>query len=193
MKSIIQCYTPEEIERIARGEQTVKVCKTAPKEVPFKVYMYCTNDKHYEIAQIRFSDGLFIKHISENTNWANGCTANIGEILNGKVVGEYVCERVEECIPDYNPITQEFYYNDWEDCSADHLTSEEETAYGKGKTLRGLHITAAKFYDEPKALGEFKTIKCTNKRGSCSDCKTKPDCIKQITRPPQGWQYVEEI
>lgn len=48
-------------------------------------------------------------------------------------------------------------------------------------------------YDKPKELGEFKTIKCTNKRGSCSDCKTKPDCIKQITRPPQGWQYVEEV
>ena len=42
MKAIIQCYTPEEVERIACGEQTIKVCKTAPKDTPFRVYMYET-------------------------------------------------------------------------------------------------------------------------------------------------------
>lgn len=63
----------------------------------------------------------------------------------------------------------------------------------KHNSIPEMHISDLKIYDKPKELGEFKTIKCTNKRGSCSDCKTKPDCIKQITRPPQGWCYVEEI
>lgn len=171
MKAIIQCYAPKEIERIVRGEQTIKVCKSAPKETPFKVYMY----KKPYVSRIKIVDEVL-----------NGVYSG------GKVVGEYVCDKVEECVPDYNPITQEFFYNDWEDCSADCLTSEEETAYGKGKTLCGLHITAVKFYDEPKALGEFLTVKCTNKKGSCFDCDIKPNCIKYLTRPPRVWQYVEE-
>lgn len=182
MKAIIQCYTPEEVERIARGEQTVKVCKTAPKETPFKVYMYCTNDKHYEIAQIRFSDGLFIKHISENTNWANGCTANIGEILNGKVVGEYMCERVEK-IPAFLERTE-----------GTCLTVEQLDRYGYNKKgeLAYLHISAVKIYDEPKELGEFKkynrTCKFSDLGYAIPNCKTCRDC--NLTRPPQPWQYV---
>ena len=172
MKAIIQAYSPEEIERIARGEQTVKVCKTAPKETPFKVYMY----KKPYVSRIKIVD----------------------EVLNdvyggGKVVGEYVCDKVEECVPDYNPITQEFFYNEWEDCTASCMTSNEEVAYGKGKPLRGLHISAVKFYDKPKELSEFRTIKCTNKKGSCSDCDIKPNCIQHLTRPPQSWQYVENL
>lgn len=183
MKAIIQAYSPEEVERIACGEQTIKVCKTAPKETPFKVYMY----------KKPYAGGA--KIINEVLN---------GVYSGGKVVGEYVCKRVEECIPDYNPITQEFYYNDWEDCSADHLTSEEETAYGKGKTLRGLHITTAKFYDEPKPLNLFK-IAC-NKSIQCNLCEyralvwheDKKDFYYECRRPaithaPRGWQYVEEL
>ena len=171
MKAILMSIQPKWCELIASGKKTVEVRKTAPKEVPFKVYMY----KNPYVSRIKIVD----------------------EVLNdvyggGKVVGEYVCDKVEECVPDYNPITQEFFYNDWEDCSADCLTSEEETAYGKGTTLCGLHITAVKFYDKPKELGEFRTIKCTNKKGSCSDCDIKPNCIKYLTRPPQSWQYVEE-
>lgn len=166
MKAIIQAYNPEEVERIARGEQTIKVCKTAPKEVPFKVYMYETQGAT-ETPWVD-EDGHFV--------WKG----------RGKVVGEYVCDRVET----YEANDRGWYiYPQDEVC----MWTDEIAGYGKGKPLRGLHITAVKFYDEPKELSEFKTIKCTNKRGSCSDCKTKPDCIKQITRPPQGWQHVEDI
>lgn len=42
MKAIIQSYTPQECERIINEQQTIKVCKNAPKDTPFKVYIYCT-------------------------------------------------------------------------------------------------------------------------------------------------------
>ena len=172
MKAILMSIQPKWCEKIFSGEKTVEVRKTAPKDTPFKVYIY----------QTKYRGGNSI--INEVFNTVYG---------NGKVVGEYVCDKVEECVPDYNPITQEFFYNEWEDCTASCMTSNEEVAYGKGKPLRGLHISAVKFYDKPKELSEFRTIKCTNKKGSCSDCDIKPNCIQHLTRPPQSWQYVENL
>lgn len=54
----------------------------------------------------------------------------------GKVIGNFTCEYIDECIPDYNPITQKFFnYDFWdkrgerlEDC----LTDEEKAEYAKG-------------------------------------------------------------
>ena len=174
MKAIIQCYTPEEIERIARGEQTVKVCKTAPKETPFKVYMYETQGAT-ETPWVD-EDGHFV--------WKG----------RGKVAGDYVCERVDNIVPSANRymINNDIAYTN-KVAKGSCLYFNDLKRYLGNKVGRALHITAVKFYDEPKELGEFRTIKCTHKNGSCSDCKTKPDCIKQITRPPQGWQYVEEL
>lgn len=31
------------------------------------------------------------------------------------------------------------------------------------------------------------------KTGDCEKCEVKPACINNITRPPQSWQYVEEL
>ena len=175
MKAILMSIQPKWCELIASGKKTVEVRKSAPKETPFKVYMYCTKDGY--MYRCRFDENRLA----------------IPELWNGKVIGEFICDKIEECIPDYNPVIQEFFYNAWEDSEATCLTAEEQSKYGKSKPLYGWHITDLKIYDTPRELSEFRTIKCTNKRGSCSDCKTKPDCIKQITRPPQRWQYVEEL
>lgn len=169
MKAILMSIQPQWCELIASGKKTVEVRKTAPKDTPFKVYIY--QSKWHWVYKI-------LPWLKER---------------RGNVIGEFVCDKIEECIPDYNPVTQEFFYNEWADCSASCLTSKEEAEYGKGKPLKGLHISAVKIYDKPKALSEFRTIKCTNKRGSCSDCEIKPNCIKYLSRPPQSWQYVEVL
>lgn len=176
MKAIIQAYSPKELERIARGEQTIKVCKTAPKDTPFKVYMYCTKDGY--MYRCRFDENRLA----------------IPELWNGKVVGYYVCDRVEKftvgslrsddieklgCLS-YTELIN-YFYKPWE---------------LDGKTVKqgkALHITDFKIYDKPRELGEFVTVKCAHKSGSCSDCEIKPDCIKYLSRPPRGWQYVEEL
>ena len=110
----------------------------------------------------------------------------------GAVVGEFVCDKVEENIPDYHPVYEEFFYSVFE-YGNDCLSSKEIQKYGKGDTLHGLHITKPKLYDTPKELSEFWTVRCTNKTGECKTCGVKPACISNITRPPQSWCYVEEI
>lgn len=122
MKAILMSIQPKWCELIASGKKTVEIRKTAPKDTPFKVYMYCTKDGY--MYRCRFDENRLA----------------IPELWNGKVIGEFVCDKVEECIPDYNPVTQEFFYNEWEDSEATCLTSEEQSKYGKGKPLYGLHI-----------------------------------------------------
>ena len=181
MKAILMSIQPKWCELIASGEKTIEVRKTAPKEVPFKVYMYESLGKKISCRQCA---------IWQNCPMRSPFGCNEGA---GAVVGEFICDKIEECIPDYNPVTQEFFYNEWEDSEAACLTAEEQSKYGKGKPLYGLHISELKIYDEPKELGEFRTIKCTNKNGSCSDCNIKPNCMKYLSRPPKSWQYVEEV
>ena len=45
MKSVLISIRPKWVEKIANGQKTIEVRKTAPKEVPFKGYIYCTKDK----------------------------------------------------------------------------------------------------------------------------------------------------
>ncbi|MDE6442332.1 MAG: hypothetical protein K2L12_06250, partial [Clostridia bacterium] len=120
-----------------------------------------------------------------------------------KVIGDFVCDRIDKMIPDYNPITKRFFYNnDWQisDWNSNDtcLSTAEINAYGKEKQLYGWHISDLKIYDKPKELGEFYPYKevvagtCKNK-----DCnKTGLGCykclgVKPITCPPQSWCYVE--
>lgn len=203
MNSIIIPCSPKECEQIANGDMTVLVRKVAPKEVPFKAYIYCTSsNRHFALVQ-----GGGRVQLVYACNYKTAIVVG-GEIANGKVAMEFICDKVEECIPDYNPITQEFFYNEWEDSEATCLTSEEQSKYGKSKPLYGLHISELKIYDEPRELSEFVLCKhCHN--GECfmtykNDCVYRePDlnqdgsinifiCTKRITRPPATYCYVEE-
>ena len=81
MKAILMSIQPKWCELIARGEQKVKVCKTAPKEVPFKVYIY----------QTKVSKRVFLDH-RFNTFFLG--TSYFHDM--GKVIGEFVCDRIDE-------------------------------------------------------------------------------------------------
>lgn len=41
MKSVLISIRPQWCEKIARCKKTIEVRKSAPKEVPFKAYIYC--------------------------------------------------------------------------------------------------------------------------------------------------------
>ena len=64
-KSVLISIQPKWCELIAYGKKTVKVRKSRPKlETPFKVYIYCTqNRRDYGVTQ-------------------------------GKVIGEFVCDKI---------------------------------------------------------------------------------------------------
>lgn len=177
MKAVLMSIKPKWCEKIFSGKKTVEVRKIAPKlETPYKVYVYCTK-KAFDITDIYDLSTDVVRKVADG---------------RGKVIGEWVCDTVEENIPDYNPAYERFFYNSFE-CGADCLTSDEIAAYGKGDPLCGLHITAPKLYDEPKALSEFRKPDVWYKTETGNTSTLVHETGTTITRPPQSFCYVEEI
>ena len=177
MRAILMSIKPKWCELIFSGEKTVEVRKTAPKlELPFKVYVYDTK-KAFDITDIYDLSTDVVRKVADG---------------RGKVIGEFVCDTVEENIPDYNPAYERFFYNSFE-CGEDCLTSDEIAEYGKGDPLRGLHITAPKRYDTPKELSEFRKPDVWYKTETDNTSALVHETGETITRPPQSWMYVEEI
>lgn len=212
MKSVLLSIQPKWCKLIFSGEKTIEVRKIAPKlETPFKVYVYCTKERMTRVpsmyAYLHKNEPRACAEYGTIETWGK-----IGDVIvnphlaskhvsfgmHGKVIGEFVCDKITCCQAYYGNsgekhLTNLFGIEVKQTC----LTEEELFNYIVGNKKEGTgwlwHISDLKIYDKPKELGEFRTIKCTNKKGSCSDCKIKPDCIKYLTRPPQSWQYVEEL
>lgn len=191
MKSVLISIRPEWVEKIVNGEKTIEVRKTAPKEVPFKCYIYCT--------KMRKKADLITK--SENFGWIM-CSAralfNRAEEYdaNGKVIGEFVCDKILEIEVFKSGTIKNFWlYNLDKSC----LAFDEMGAYiGKGNIGYGWHISDLKIYDKPKELSEF-TRPCSYD-GICFSCKRfiangmpYGFCDSTITRPPQSYMRVEEL
>ena len=47
MKAVMISIRPKWVEKIANGEKTIEVRKSAPQEVPFKAYIYATKAKKW--------------------------------------------------------------------------------------------------------------------------------------------------
>lgn len=197
MKAVLMSIKPKWVELIANGKKTVEVRKTKPKiDVPFKCYIYCTQEK-YKI------DALHILPNGRVEGWQIERANILGEYCNGKVIGEFVCDNiiVAEC-GNYVAIPTV------ESC----LHAYDLLDYADEKTIYGWHITDLVIYDKPKELGEFivpSKIGCCNE-GKCRGCKyldrgngfnVEDDCnakfctdeYKPLRKAPQSWCYVEEL
>ena len=169
MKSVLISIQPKWCELIASGKKTIEVRKTVPKEVPFKAYIYQTKKRW----------------IYKLLPWLKERQA--------KVIGEFICKKVDKistAVGGYMINNDIAYTNRVANGSC--LYFDDLKKYLGSKIGYAWHISELKIYDKPRELGEFRTIKCTKEKGSCSDCDIKPNCIKYITRPPQSWFYVEE-
>ena len=155
---------PEWVEKIARGEKTVEVRKTRPKlDTPFKCYIYCTQGN--DARRLRGS-------------W-------------GKVIGEFICDRVETIKAATEPYG--IYDVDDDFVAQTRLVDGALWDYGKGATLYGWHISKLEIYDTPKKLSKFfrPFENCIGKvcdEYGCAYCENG-----HIKRPPQSWCYVEEL
>jgi predicted transcriptional regulator len=168
-KAVLISIRPEWCEKIARNEKTVEVRKTRPKlETPFKCHIYCTMDHPY----ISISCGELDK-LNYRTNTVGRC--------NGKVIGEFTCDRVETIKAATEPYG--IYDVDDDFVTQTRLVDGALWDYGKGATLYGWHISHLKIYDTPKPLSAF-----TRLRGTKFGCAPV-----EIKRPPQRWCYVEEL
>lgn len=174
--SILQPIKPQYCELIASGKKTIEVRKTRPKlETPFKVYIYMTKS-----------------HLVGNRKAYK-------DRMAGKVIGEYVCDKIE---PKYcaNAIAT-YYENEQGTC----LSNEELRMYADGvKPLYFWHISNLKIYAKPKELSEFYNNCCDYFQNGACYCpefcrwqealqKGAMPCVKPLTHPPQSWCYVEEV
>ena len=180
MKSILLSIKPKYAALIASGKKTIEVRKTAPKEVPFKAYIYCSKAK---------SRWLLSEYEGAYKN-------SKGEIVCAQqhIIGEFICDKVDEYT--FSHYEAEYRVTHVEQ-EAMCLNQPELIRYGKGNRLYGWHISDLKIYDKPRELSEF----CIPCKTNCEDCK-KPlfyDCweekgkIKVVTRPPQSYMFVEEV
>lgn len=181
-KAILMSINPRWCELIARGEKTIEVRKTIPKDLtpPFKVYIYMTaGDASYPVT-------------------LNGapytCHNNGGKV----VIGEFVCKNIYEFISIFD--------DDWWDISSEELdlacmTGTEFRQYAGSRTaVYGWEISDLVIYERAKSLSEFYSI-CPEADRSwwnndkCLECQTPcgEDRRKYLTRPPQSWCYVEEV
>ena len=177
MKSVLISIQPKWCELIANGKKTVEVRKTKPKlETPFKVYIYCTKGETVYLPRDMFGN----------------------HPLNGKVIGEFVCKKIEEYYAD------DYAYGTY-DISDDEviktcLVNGSLWDYGKGQNLYGWHISDLVIYDKPRELNRFQKP-CIRDYCDCAGCENAyfthnygfEGCALEegLTRPPQSWCYVE--
>ena len=197
MKAVMISIQPKWVEKIASGQKTLEVRKTAP-EVPFKAYIYCTKAKPYLYKEANPPFELFLdSQLYKGKGYDD-------RLFSSKVIGEFICDKVDKIIPlqhtYYNyiglPIANVIEYGIWNDDLAQMcLKKKEIDNYGKGKMLYGWHISDLKIYDKPKELREFRKP-CKINLPMCDRCEyysTWNGRCENITRAPQGWCYVEEL
>ena len=172
-------------------EKTVEVRKTYPQDDEWDKVgkIYCTKDKKS------------FNHIPKKYQ-------PFMEKFLGKVIGEFVCDRIDTIRKrgiddnfDYCYLSLDKWGNDDIEPEITAVKNscvlrDDLNDYGKNsRMLYGWHISNLKLYDKPKGLGEFEKpcnrncfTPCPHYRGKEYECE-KPI----ITRPPQSWCYVESI
>lgn len=206
MKSVLISTRPKWCEKICHEigkeeagkpiyEKRIEVRKTAPKEVPFKAYIYETKESKRRYLDDRFNS--FLDNKSHYTDM-------------GKVIGEFVCDKVYliknqgsrfSVADEEQSVTNEIAR---QSC----LDYDDMVGYLGNKDGYGLHITALKIYDKPKELSEFRKPLNRVWGSYCNDycdrgcisfgstdysCNDYWDWERGLTRPPQSWCYVEEL
>ena len=141
--AVMLSLQPQWCKEILELRKRVEVRKTAPAmERAFKVYLYCTKGK--ALYRSKFDDS----------------------VMNGKVIGEFVCDWVFD-IP---PLAAGEYHITEDDLKRTGLTKAQLWVYGRGEKLYGWEISELKRYTTPRDLADFG-----------------------LTKAPQSWCYIGEI
>ncbi|MGN0599294.1 MAG: ASCH domain-containing protein [Oscillospiraceae bacterium] len=213
-KAVLISIQPQWCELILRGKKTVEVRKSRPKlKPPFKCYIYCTKpQKKFWYHGEYYSDILYVDFYSKEL--VCGCTM-ADDFLNGKVIGEFVCDDIT-LITQVSNMTSNTY--EYRAVSANGtllsddifenscLSKKEIEKYLDGRKGYAWHISELVIYDKPKELREFYSL-CNEDCTNCEmwqyvrvnadeydmDCSSEIHGHKPLKRPPQSWCYVEEV
>ena len=194
MKAVLLSIKPKYCELIASGKKTIEVRKTKPKlKTPFKCYIYETKAINHQKILVDLDGNL-------PTTYAKG---------SGKVIGEFVCDRIEIFDVPYPAYSYEMR-KDIQDLSGLGYFQLHKYANHKYRSLYAWYISNLVIYDKPKELSEFyKRTPCKHYQESTfvsilDHCNYAYPCERigefetycqgeKLTRPPQSWCYVEEL
>ena len=140
MKAVLVSIKPEWCELIMNGKKAAELRKSAPADKgPFKAYIYCSKNG---------------KQLYQN-----------GHLLNGKVIGEFVCPGAINFgrVSDLSPIVM--YRLKTLSC----VDINQIIEYSEPKNLHVWPISDYFSFTTPKGLDEFL-----------------------VSRAPMSWQYVED-
>lgn len=176
--SVLFSIKPEHCKNIAAGRKKYEFRKIIPKiPTPFKAYIYCTKD-NIDICPKRI--------------WWKADKTGFQHIMNGKVIGEFVCDDILGHCEMANADISEQY-----GC----IKREDILKYSNGKEVYGLHISNLVIYDKPKELSEFMKAGAlgyddwlyglyNGKEQSTYENYLIPF---KVTHPPQSYCYVMEV
>lgn len=170
---------------IGERKKTIEVRKSALKNLPQDIVFYMSKDeKSFAKIPKEFQE-KYRKHF-------------------GKVGLAIVCDKITRynCDKNFDEYFIAGYIGAYMPLKEMCLTNKDLIEYGKGRPLYGWHISDLKIYDKPKKLSEF--YRPCSYSGICYSCnRFRPNgtpndepndfCDGEITRPPQSWQYVEEL
>lgn len=192
-KAVMLSIRPKWCEEIINGDKTIEVRKTRPKlDTPFKCYIYCTKDKHLAFMQNRFGTKLIACMDAETAIPVGGAVGN------GKIIGEFTCDRIYEL---ETKARGGSYYVKNEDQPTTNFIARQSCLdlkdmhdYLHAQKGYGWHITDLRIYDTPRELSEFR--RAIDPCDSCHaeytwECKGCEKLSGDIKRPPQSWCYVE--
>lgn len=210
MKAVLLSVPPKGCEKIANGKQTFEMRGSYPKDLvenffdfePFKVYIYCTRQKTPgEIILAKSEENAKLFGYNSVVGINKGFRKEEDILLSGKVIGEFICDRMpifryDEHVgyptPSYEGDPSfcdcgEGYWITGVELNQAQMTYDELIAYGNKKTLYGWHISDLVIYDTPKALEDFESY---NARPYHDNEIGYPVPTHKIEKAPQSWMYV---
>lgn len=192
-KAVLISIRPEWCEEIILGKKTMEVRKNRPTlDVPFKAYIYCTKAPK---------------------GWLRAVPGHGWQQLDGKVIGEFVCDYVQRIGPEYCIIKEDIESAITGSCLTvqqvrNYAGWKSGTSYADLKDLYSWHISDLKIHDKPRSLHEFCRFDFQSMNGTniCGNTKCEnympsyswmqpPECAIEgcyLKRPPQSWCYVTE-
>ena len=204
---------------IINGLKLYEVRKDCPRlDFPFKCLIYCTKSdfKGKELVLAR-SDSIIQKFgvTKHNTIFLKPDENHysdpnvINPVLNGMVVGEFVCDSILTIYADQGGRSN--YDVSQDTLKKMCLTQDELWAYANGQTLYAWHISNLTIYDEPKPISLYLKA-CQDPYHYCQACRfghiVYPEsvecyqdlegcsfeeyCTNIMTRAPQSWCYTQK-
>lgn len=191
MKSVLMSIKPKYCELIVSGEKTLEIRKSKPKlQPPFKCYVYCTKSGFSIYGDEKQYVTDYSNLLNEENSKAFEKTTNLHK-WNGKVIGEFVCDKIDEIHIStelmYEKEVTGFSERTLNILNQSCLSYDEIIKYSgftldnynaQKEYLYGWHISDLIIYDKPKELSEFMVID----KGMLKECTYRiraynnPDC-----------------